>query len=174
MCFRVSRVSKWFIFLPVSTQWLPSDATTTVVSGDFYILGILTSNTHRIWVEAQSSSLGETLRHTSTTCFKTFPFPQLPTPNLITAICTTAQELHDYRSTQMEKKQWGITKLYNEYFHEPTSQLSKLHAKLDALVLQAYGFNPGDDLLTKLLELNQELAEKEKQGEAVVGPWAPT
>jgi len=73
----------------------------------------------------------------------------------------------------MERKQWGITKLYNEYFHEPTSQLFKLHAKLDALVLQAYGFNPGDDLLTKLLELNQKLAEKEKQGEAVVGLWAP-
>jgi len=73
----------------------------------------------------------------------------------------------------MEKKQWGITKLYNEYFHEPTSQLFKLHAKLDALVLQAYGFNPGEDLLEKLLELNQELAEKEKQGETVVGPWAP-
>jgi len=58
--------------------------------------------------------------------------------------------------------------------HEPTSQLFKLHAKLDALVLQAYGFNPGDDLLTKLLELNQELSEKEEQGETVVGPWAPT
>jgi len=174
LCFRVSRVSKWFIFLPVSTQWLPSDATTTVVSGDFYILGILTSNTHRIWVEAQSSSLGETLRYTSTTSFKTFPFPQTPAPNLITTIRAIAQELHDYRSTQMERKQWGITKLYNEYFHEPTSQLYKLHAKLDAIVLQAYGFKPDDDLLEKLLTLNLELAEKETRGGAIVGPWAPT
>ena len=74
----------------------------------------------------------------------------------------------------MEKKQWGITKLYNAYFHEPTSQLFKLHAKLDQLVLQAYGFSPDDDLLEKLLTLNLELAEKEKMGEAIVGPWAPT
>jgi len=70
-------------------------------------------------------------------------------------------------------KQSSIPKLYNEYFHEPTSQLYKLHAKLDAIVLQAYGFKPDDDLLEKLLTLNLELAEKEKQGEAIVGPWAP-
>jgi hypothetical protein len=70
------------------------------------------------------------------------------------------------------RKQWGITKLYNEYFHEPTNQLFKLHAKLDQLVLQAYGFNSDDDLLEKLLTLNLELAEKEKRREPVVGPWA--
>ena len=70
-------------------------------------------------------------------------------------------------------KQWGITKLYNEYFAEPTSQLHKLHAKLDRLVLQAYSFNPDDDLLEKLLTLNLELAAKEKRGEAIVGCWAP-
>jgi hypothetical protein len=71
----------------------------------------------------------------------------------------------------MEKKQWGITKLYND-FHEPTSQLTKLHAQLDAQVLQAYGWNAKDNLLEKLLELNLELAEREKRGEAIVGAWA--
>lgn len=40
-------------------------------------------------------------------------------------------------------------------------------------MLQAYGFNPDDDLLKKLLALNLELAEKEKRGDPVVGPWAP-
>jgi hypothetical protein len=80
----------------------------------------------------------------------------------------------------MEKKQWGITKLYNEYFHGPTSQLAKLHAQLDSQVLQAYGWNAKDNLLEKLLELNLELAEREKNGEATpcgyleerVGAWA--
>ncbi|MEM8545705.1 MAG: hypothetical protein AAGF66_17125 [Cyanobacteria bacterium P01_H01_bin.119] len=46
--------------------------------------------------------------------------------------------------------------------------------ELDALVLQAYGFSPDDDLLEKLLALNLELAQKEKHGEPVVGPWDPT
>lgn len=68
----------------------------------------------------------------------------------------------------------GITKLYNAYFHEPASQLYKLHKQLDALVLDAYGFSPDDDLLEKLLALNLELADKEKRGEPVIGPWDPT
>jgi hypothetical protein len=41
-------------------------------------------------------------------------------------------------------------------------------------MIQAYGFNPADDLLEKLLTLNLELAETEKRGEPVVGSWAPT
>jgi hypothetical protein len=73
----------------------------------------------------------------------------------------------------MEKKQWGITKLYNEYFHEPASQLAKLHTQLDTLTLSAYGFSPTDNLLEKLLTLNLELAEQEKQGVKIIGPWAP-
>ena len=91
-------------------------------------------------------------------------FPQKSSASVSATIRTIAQDIHHYRSQQMEKKQWGITKLYNEYFHEPTSQLYKLHAKLDHLVMQAYGFNPADDILEKLLILNLELAEKEKRG----------
>jgi len=68
----------------------------------------------------------------------------------------------------------GLTQLYNKFFEEPTSQLFKLHAQLDRQVMQAYGFIDSDDILAKVLELNLELAEKEKQGEAVVGPCVPT
>ncbi|MEP6544691.1 hypothetical protein NDI47_21415 [Microcoleus vaginatus GB1-A2] len=74
----------------------------------------------------------------------------------------------------MSAKQWGITQLYNKFFEEPTSQLYKLHAKLDRQVMQAYGFIDSDDILAKVLELNLGLAEKEKRGEAVVGPCVPT
>ena len=84
----------------------------------------------------------------------------------------TAIALHEYRSEQMEQKQWGITKLYNAYFDEPASQLYKLHKQLDKLVLDAYGFDPKGDRLEQLLALNLELAEKEKRGESVIGPWA--
>jgi len=44
-------------------------------------------------------------------------------------------------------------------------------------LLETYGFKPADDLLEDLLEdlltLNLELAEKEKNGEAIAGAWAP-
>jgi hypothetical protein len=46
--------------------------------------------------------------------------------------------------------------------------------------LEAYGWNAKDNLLEKLLELNLELAEREKRGEAtpcgyleeLIGAWA--
>jgi len=181
--FALPKIAKWVMFTPVDISILPCEANMVIASDDFYVLGILTSKVHRLWVKAQSSTLEDRTRYTNTTCFETFPFPQL-NPNtknkglkplaLPQQIRTTMQELHQYRSQQMETKKWGITKLYNEYFHEPTSQLSKLHARLDKLVLQAYNFNPDDNLLEKLLTLNLELAAKEKNGERAIGPWAPT
>ncbi|MGC1395032.1 MAG: DNA methyltransferase, partial [Coleofasciculaceae cyanobacterium] len=171
--FAVPAHSKWFIFLPAQNEWLPNNSTTVVASEDFYILGILTSQVHRLWVKAQSSTLKSDTRYTNTTCFETFPFPQSPSKKLIEQIRTAAQDLHDYRTEQMEKKQWGITQLYNQFFHEPSSQLFKLHAKLDQLVMQAYEFKSDDDILAKLLELNLELAEKEKRGKTIIGPWSP-
>lgn len=172
-CFAVPRVSKWAIFIPFPLNWLPGDKSVVVSTKDFYILGILLSQPHRVWMNAQKSTLKGDIAYTPTTCFETFPFPQTPSPQLVEQIRAKAIELHEYRSEQMEAKQWGITKLYNAYFDEPASQLYKLHKQLDALVLDAYGFSPDDDLLERLLALNLELAEKEKQGEPVVGPWAP-
>jgi len=171
--------SKWFVFLSAQPDWLPNNSITAIASDDFYVLGVLTSKVHRQWVKVQSSTLEDRTRYTHNSCFETFPFPQLdrnPPTNkglkplaCIEKIRATMQELHQYRSQQMESKQWGITKLYNAYFHEPASQLYKLHAKLDKLVMEAYGFSEDDDILSKLLELNLELAEREKQGLPVIG-----
>ena len=167
--FTVPRVSKWAVFIPAPVSWLPGDKSVVVASEDFYILGILSSNIHRIWMHAQKSTLKGDIAYTHNTCFETFPFPQTPTGQSVEKIRATAVELHQYRTQQMSAKQWGITQLYNKFFEEPTSQLYKLHAKLDREVMQAYGFTDSDDILAKVLELNLELAEKEKRGEPVVG-----
>jgi type II restriction/modification system DNA methylase subunit YeeA len=171
--FTVPRVSKWAIFIPAPLNWLPGDLNVVVASDDFYILGILTSKIHRIWVHAQSSTLKGDTRYTHQTCFEPFPFPQTPDSKQVTSIREITQKLHDYRTQQMESKQWGITQLYNKFFDEPTSQLPKLHAELDKQVMQAYHFKPTDDILEKLLQLNGELAEKEARDEFVLGPQAP-
>ncbi|WP_199249857.1 DNA methyltransferase [[Phormidium] sp. ETS-05] len=159
--FTVSRVSKWFIFLPAQINWLPGDSTTVVASDDFYLLGILTSQVHRLWVMAQSSTLKGDTRYTHNSCFETFPFPQRVAAELVGDIREAMQNLHQYRTAQMAAKQWGITQLYNNFYDEPSSELFKLHQKLDKLVLRAYGWTPEDDILGKLLELNREFAAKE-------------
>ncbi|MEG4914653.1 DNA methyltransferase [Microcoleus sp. B7-D4] len=172
--FAVPEVSKWAVFVPCSCEWLPGNKTKVVVSDDFYILGILSSKIHRIWMHAQKSTLKGDIAYTHNTCFETFPFPQTPTRKSVEQIRATAVELHQYRTQQMSAKQWGITQLYNKFFEEPTSQLDKLHAKLDRECNAAYGLTDSDDILAKVLELNLELAEKEKRQESVVGPGVPT
>lgn len=168
--------SKWFIFIPACKDWLPGNSTAVVASDDFYVLGILTSKVHRIWVKALSSTLKNDIRYTPSTCFETFPFPQTPDSKLVQQIRDITTELHEYRTQQMDKKYWGITQLYNQFFDEPSSQLHKIHSQLDQLVMQAYEFSPSsdDDILEQLLKLNLELAEKEKRNKSVVGPWSPT
>ena len=172
--FAVPEVSKWSIFIFCPPEWLPGNTAKIVTSDDFYILGILTSKVHRLWVRATSSTLKGDTRYTHNTCFETFPFPQTSDAKLVNQIRAKAEELHQYRTQQMEAKQWGITTLYNKFFNEPTSQLYKLHEQLDKLVMKAYAFNPSDDILEKLLELNLELADKEKQGKTILACSAPS
>ena len=168
--FAIPRHSKYFIFLPIDSNTLINDSAKALVLEDYFIFGILTSDIHRIWAKAQSSRLGPSLRYTPRSCLETFPFPQSPTLSIISKIKAQAVKLQNYRSEQMEKKQWGLTTLYNAYFDEPASQLYKLHNHLNNLVAEAYGFNDSDDILERLLEMNLELADKEKRGEAVAGP----
>ncbi len=53
--FATPRHSKWFIFCPASCNFLLGDSTAVVATNDFYILGILTSEHHRLWISAQCS-----------------------------------------------------------------------------------------------------------------------
>ncbi|MGL4375632.1 MAG: class I SAM-dependent DNA methyltransferase, partial [Microcoleaceae cyanobacterium] len=101
------------------------------------------------------------------------PFPQTPTKKVVEKIRETMIKLHEYRSKEMERNGWGITQLYNQYFNEPASKLYKFHQELDQLVMSAYHFLESDDLLENLLKLNHECAEKEKQGEMVIGAKDP-
>ncbi|MFK0732588.1 MAG: DNA methyltransferase [Gloeotrichia echinulata HAB0833] len=171
--FAVPEVSKWAIFIPCPSEWLPGNKTKAVASDDFYIFGILSSQVHRTWMNAQKSTLKADIAYTHNTCFETFPFPQSLESKLVQQIRTKTEELHQYRTQQMESKQWGITTLYNKFFNEPTSLLYKLHEQLDKLVMEAYNFHPHDDILEKLLQLNLDLVEKQKQSIHIIGPWTP-
>lgn len=169
----VPRVSKWAIFIPMQKDWLPGDLNVVLASDDVYVLGIVTSSVHRTWMHAQKSTLKADIRYSHDTIFETFPFPQHVPADLVEKIRQGMTGLNTYRNALMLERNCGITDLYNAYVEEPASQLAKLHAALDALVLKAYGWSSNDDLLSNLLDLNLELAEREAAGEAVVGPWAP-
>jgi SAM-dependent methyltransferase len=169
----IPRHSKWAIPLSFKPDCLPNDSTTVVACSDTYIQGILTSVAHRRWLFLTCSTLGETIRYTPSTVFETFPFPQRVTAEQAEAIRQKMIALNDYRNAWMIENQRGITDLYNRYFNEPASKLRKFHDALDKLVLKAYDWGPKEDILSKLLGLNKKLAEIEKEGKPIVGPWDP-
>jgi hypothetical protein len=135
---------------------------------------LLTSSVHRTWIRAKKSTIKGDTRYTPTSVFETFPFPQVVTADQAEAIRQQMVTLKDFRNAWMVEHQKGITDLYNRYFDEPASKLRQLHDGLDALVLKAYGWERDDDILSNLLGLNQELAEREAKGDVIVGPWDPT
>jgi hypothetical protein len=103
-------------------------------------------------------------RYTPTTTFETFPFPQ-PNEEQRERIAEAARELHRLRvgwlnpegASAEEIAPRTLTNLYNE---RPT-WLRNTHARLDAAVLDAYGWETNilaNVLLSRLLLLNAERA----------------
>ncbi|WP_039900737.1 DNA methyltransferase, partial [Microcystis sp. T1-4] len=58
--FAIPKIAKYIVFSPVDVSILPCEANMVIASDDFYILGILNSKIHRLWVKAQSSTLKPT------------------------------------------------------------------------------------------------------------------
>ena len=124
------------------------------------VFGVLHSRAHETWSLRVGSSLEDRTRHTPTTCFETFPFPN-PTPEQRDAIAAAAKALHETRQSALDNNpKLTLTALYNA---RPT-WLANLLATLDAAVLAAYGW-PADigdeELLARLLALNLERAAGE-------------
>ena len=103
----------------------------------------LQSRPHEIWVRFFGSSFEDRLRYTPSDCFETFAF--LPAGESHDAQETAGQIYYDFRSALMVGNGEGLTKTYNR-FHDPEErapeivQLRELHAAMDRVVLDAYGW----------------------------------
>lgn len=164
-CFAIPRVSKWHVFIRFPhKQMLAGDKTVIVASEDYYVLGVLNSMLHRQWIDVQKSTLEDRTAYTHTTCFETFPFLWDAPEALKQPVRDVMSELDAYRMGEMQARQWGITKLYNAFFHEPASRLHQLHRQLDAAVCRAYGwkYDPDKNYNEDLFHLNQRLYEQEQ------------
>ncbi|MFN7311499.1 MAG: DNA methyltransferase [Vampirovibrionales bacterium] len=160
----IPSTSKWTMALFISVDNLIGHSCYAVASDDFYVLGILNSRLHLDWVKAQASTLKADTRYTNTTCFETFPFLWDAPETVKNKIRPLAQALDEFRLNYMLEHKIGITTLYNQFFHEETSQLFKLHAKLDKAVCESvYGwdYDASKNYNEDLFHLNQKLASAE-------------
>lgn len=130
----------------------------------------LQSRPHEIWARFFGSSLKDDLRYSPTDCFENFPFPVgwESLPNLEVA----GEAYYSFRAELMKKNEEGLTKTYNR-FHDPEErdpqiiELRTLHAAMDRVVLDAYGWTdiPTDSEFLLDYEINEETWGKKKK------PW---
>ena len=199
---------KFFGFLGIGVM---SDSTlVTVAADDASLLGVLSSRAHIAWALQAGGRLGvgNDPRYNKTRCFEPFLFPNLADqPALAAQIAATAEELDAHRKRQQAAHATlTLTDMYNvldalrlrralsakeklTHTNGLVSVLAELHDRLDALVLQAYGWadlapalvgQPGgtlpwpekpaaqaaaeEELLVRLVALNAERAAEEARG----------
>ncbi len=164
------RVSEHRIFAWLNKDVLPDSATIAIARDDDYFFGMLHAKAHEVWALRLGTALEDRPRYTPTTTFETFPFPWRPGEEpkddpRVFAIADAARELVTKRDgwlnppdiSETERNRRTLTNLYNA---RPT-WLNMTHRRLDAAVLDAYGWPhdlTDDQMLERLLALNAERA----------------
>jgi hypothetical protein len=202
--------SKHRTFSFLSGDILPDQTLVVIGSDSAVLLGILGSGVHVRWALSAGGRLGvgNDPRYNKSRCFDPFPFPNLTDRAALAAqIGATAEELDAHRKRQQAAHATlTLTDIYNvldalrlgraltakaklTHTHGLVSVLAELHDRLDALVLQAYGWSdlapalvgqPGgtlpwpekpaaqaaaeEELLVRLVALNAERAAEEARG----------
>lgn len=197
-----------FQFLDASIA--PDNMLIAIALPDATTHGVRSSRVHVQWALSAVGRLGvgNDPRYNKTRCFEPFPFPVLTThADLAAQIAATAEELDAHRKRQQAAHATlTLTDMYNvldalrlqrpltakeklTHTNGLVSVLAELHDKLDALVLQAYGWadlapalvgQPGgtlpwleksaaqaeaeEELLQRLVRLNAERAAEEAAG----------
>jgi hypothetical protein len=179
--------SKYLTFDFFDTDWVFSHAVKVFAFSNADYFGVLQSTIHDVWSRIYSSSLGQTLRYSTSAAFDTFAWP-----TEFQGVTEIGERYYKYRRMAMASHNLGFTNLYN-LFHDPSNnntdiqKLRDLHVEMDQAVTAAYGWTDlelGHDfhetkqgvrftiseaarreVLQRLLKLNHErYAEEEKQG----------
>ncbi|KXP08736.1 DNA methyltransferase [Tsukamurella pseudospumae] len=142
----------------VASSIRPDASVQVFALDDDYSFGVLSSDLHRKWFDERCSKLKVDPRYTPTTVWNTFPWPSNPSELQVARIAKLSGDIIGLRATYREQ---GLT-LGQQYdaLREPgKSALRDLHDELDTAVVEAYGFNPDEDLLAQLLALNLAAAK---------------
>ena len=202
--------AKHRVFFRVDGSVLLDQGLIVIAQSEPTCLGVLSSRLHVAWALNAGGKLGigNDPRYNNSRCFETFSFPNLlDQPALAAQIAATAEELGAHRKRQQTAHlTLTLTDMYNvldalrlgralstkeklTHANGLVSVLAELHDRLDALVLQAYGWadlapalvgKPGgtlpwpekpalqaeaeEELLVRLVALNAERAAEEARG----------
>ena len=136
-----------------------SDALVVFSIGSPASFAAMQGRTHELWARFFGSSIKDDPRYTPSDCFETFPFPAgwERSPSLE----ATGRAYYDFRAALMVRNSEGLTKTYNR-FHDPDERdpdilrLRDLHAAMDRVVLDAYGWTDLHPTCDFILDYEEE------------------
>lgn len=109
-------VSKHRVFAWLGRGTVPDKNLVVVARDDFTTFGVLHSRPHELWALRMGTSLEDRPRYTSSTTFRTFPFPEGLTPNIPSAdyaadpravrIADAARKLVEARDRWLNPTEW--------------------------------------------------------------------
>lgn len=139
----------------VGEDTVVSDSATAVYNAPMWLLGLLESRMHMVWLNAVGGKLEARYRYSAGLVYNTFPIQKLSTQrkNEIARVMTEILDLREYEGGT-------LAHLYNR--DSMPESLRKKHEELDGIVDRAYQqrpFESDEDRLGTLLKLYQEMTK---------------
>lgn len=143
------------LYIPMSLvddDTVIADSCMAIYDAPIYLLGILSSRMHMVWVRAIGGKLETRLRYSGGLCYNTFPMPEI-SKDRKKEIENIVFDIIDLR----EEDGRSLGEMYNE--DAMSNDLKLLHQKLDEIVDKIYqrqNFFNDEERLEKLLSLYTE------------------
>ncbi len=178
--------AKHRVFQFLDASILPDNMVVAIASDDAYHLGVLSSRVHGVWALRAGGwlGIGNDPRYSKSRCFDPFPFPNTSAA-VKRKISKLAEELDAMRKRILsDNPDITLTSLYNvleeikngALIGEKSTQIKErghvlilkdLHAQIDGLTFEAYGWPSHlaeSEILANLSVLNDERASEEARG----------
>lgn len=163
---RVSSQNRLYVPMGlVNENTVISDSATAIYNASGWLLGLLESNMHMVWLRAVGGRLKNDYRYSASLVYNTFPVPKLSTrrKNEIEELILTILDIR-------EEEGGTLADLYGSPLAEKNPKpmnpkLLKAHQELDEVVDRAYkanGFIDDNERLALLLEMYGEKIKNEE------------
>lgn len=134
-----------------------SDSALAIYNSEVFIMGVLSSNIHNLWVKAIGGRLKMDIRYSKDLCYNTFPFPKISDTKK-QEIEEAVEEILDIRETYPTKT---LADLYDP--DKMPDDLRKAHQELDIIIESCYQKKPFKDdseRLEMLFKMYKEMTGK--------------
>lgn len=136
-----------------------SNSAMVIYNAPIWLLGILESKMHMIWLESIGGKLETRLRYSAGLVYNTFPIPELSEArkNMLEEAVFEMLDVREEEGETLAELYGGANKPMNE-------RLRQAHEKIDGIVERAYQqkpFESDEERLSVLLNLYKEMTEKE-------------